>query len=299
MGTKSWRDLKLRQRQSPVGEAVPIVRCDQHVIDGRPIHINLTFAGDIYLSGDEWEENFRDILSPVYLLAPKLIFKDVRRISERLEPMPASNGKLIDLGEVATAVPTDPWQDGASNDTLSDLLQIRRNDRLFRFKNIAFDIRALVQLDGRRSRSTETGRETLCYPSLVRIRINGSGRYLHLLCGVIFPSPDGSEVGGFRLRYADDDVQVVPLIYGKHVRDGWYDSQEGEEASGLVWQGTPSDFTPYKLPPRFGGLKVYYVRLELSKPREHIRSIEFYSSANNPENLQFASGPFLLAATLE
>src|SRR5258708_4282766 len=123
MESKTWRDLKLRQRETPVGDAVPIVRCDQHTIRGVPTHLNLTFGGDIFSSGAQWEEEFRDTLGSLYLLAPKLIFGDVRRIPDRVEARPSkATHAQLDLGPVATALPSDPWQDGASDDTFGELL---------------------------------------------------------------------------------------------------------------------------------------------------------------------------------
>jgi hypothetical protein len=301
---KKWYDWKQRQRETPVGDAVPIVRCDQHKVNGESVHLNLTFGGDVFISGTYWEEAFRDVLALPYLETPRQVFLNVQPIPKRVPSRPpAATTGQIDLGPLATALPGDPWQDGKSSDSMAGLVAAVGPNGLWAHGGVEFDLRALIQLDGRRLGLQEkaVGRREWYYPTKpVVIPVGRAARKIHMLGGVVFPAPEGAEVGGLRVMHAGGTVQVIPWRYGIDLRDGWSDQQSGEEAGKLAW--TAPAFTPKEpgVPKRIGPLKVYHWSVDLERPGEAIESCEFFSSATNPDvSKQYPSGPFLLAVSLE
>jgi hypothetical protein len=301
---RKWLEWKLQQRKTPVGDAVPIVRCDQHGPGGEKVHLNLTFGGDVFISRASWEEEFRDVLATPYLMTPKQVFADVRPIPERVPPRPPGAGpNQIDLGPLATALPGDPWQDGTSEDSLAGLIGSVGANGLWAHGGVEFDVRALIQLDGRKKKAgeDESGRADWFYPTKpVTVPIGQAARRLHVLGGVIFRSPDGAEVAGLSVKFAGGNVQVIPWRYGYQVRDGWHDQSTGAEADKLTWTASTFKSDVPGVPQRSGPLKVFHWSVDLETPGEIIEAIGFYSSATQPDTgRQFLSGPFLLAVTLE
>jgi hypothetical protein len=306
LGEHTWLQWKEGQRRTAVGDAVPMVRCDQHMIDDRNVHLNLSFGGDVYVSGVYWEESFRDQLPLPYLTNADQIGRSTLPIPERVPPRPAgATGAHVDLGPAATALPRDPWQDGTSNDTLAGLLEAVSPDGLWHHEGVSFDVRALVQLDGRRGNEREvkeeTGRSELYYPTSPRvIQVGAGGRRLHIMGGVVFPAPEGSEVGGLLVRYTGGGEQRIPWRYGIEVRDGWYDKSVGEEEKHRAWTAESFDSDVNGVPTRRGPLAVYHWVVELNQPGQVIESLQFFSSATQESEAdQFTSGPFLLAVTVE
>lgn len=301
---KTWLDWKKRQRLTAVGDAVPMVRCDQHEISGEMVHLNLSFGGDVYISGAYWEEVFRDLLAMPYLSTPRQVFAAVDRIPARVAVRPmGATPRHIDLGPMATALPGDPWQDGTSTDTMASLVESAGSSGLWVHQGIGFDVRALVQLDGRRLHKDEkvTGRNELFYPTQpVSIPVGLPGHRLHVLGGAVFAAPVGEEIGGLIVTYSGGAAQRIPWRYGVDVRDGWTDSVTGQEETHLAW--TADGFTPEVpgVPKRTGPLKVYHLVADLERPNETIQALEFFSSATHPDPAKrHVSGPFLLAVTLE
>jgi hypothetical protein len=302
LGEQTWLQWKEGQRRTAVGDAVPMVRCDQHTISDRNVHLNLSFGGDVYVSGVYWEESFRDHLPVPYLTNADQIARSTRPIPERVPPRPrGAMAGHVDLGPVANALPGDPWQDGTSNDTLAGLVDTVGPDGLWHHQGIAFDVRALVQLDGRRSREGETGRSELYYPTTPRvIQVGVAGRRLHILGGVVFPSPVGAEVGGLLVRYQGGGEQRFPWRYGIEVRDGWYDESVGEEVKHRAWTAESFDPEVMGVPRRRGPLAVYHWQVELNQADQVIETMELFSSASQESEADwFPSGPFLLAVTVE
>lgn len=301
---KTWLDWKNRQRLTAVGEAVPMVRCDQHEVAGEKVHLNLSFSGDVFVSRNSWEEEFRDVLATPYLMTPEQVFRDVRRISERVPARPTgAASRHLDLAAFANALPGDPWQDGTSGDTLAALLNAVGTDGLWEHGGVRFDVRALVQLDGRRLRPGEQGpgRGDWFYPTgPVTLPVHQAGQRLHLLGGAVFPAPVGAVVAELTLTYAGGSNQRIPWRYGTDLRDGWHDTETGEEHGHLAWTSAEYTAKVRGVPDRSGPLKVYHWSVDLEKPGEEIASITFSSSASHPDpEKQYVSGPFLLAATLE
>jgi hypothetical protein len=301
---KSGLEWKEAQCRAVGAGVVPMVRCDQHTVDGRNVYLNLTQSGTVYVSGTFWEEEVRDVLALPYLMTPRQILRDQRRMVERVPLRPAGAGTgPIDLGGVATALPGDPWQDGTSEDSLAGLLAEAGPDGLWKRGGVGFDVRALIQLDGRRLQDGEqaAGRETAFYPTEpVTIPVGRGGVTLHLLGGVVFPAAEGADVGEVVVQYAGGARQHIPWRYGVEVRDGWHDPEQGSEAVHLAWTAGGFDAEPREVPKRSGPMKVYHWSVKLDRPGVPIETLVFASSAAHPdEEKRQLSGPFLLAATLE
>ena len=92
-----------------MGDAVPIVRCDQHEVKAQKVHLNLTFDGDVFVSGVIWEEAFRDVLATALPddARPGLLEREADS-GTGASPSAGATPAQLDLGPVATALPGRP-----------------------------------------------------------------------------------------------------------------------------------------------------------------------------------------------
>lgn len=83
---------------------------------------------------------------------------------------------------------------------------------------IPFDVRGIVQLDGREARR-RFGR--LLPPAVRGIPVGRAFRTLHVVHGAHWPSPDGTEVARWRVRYADGQTASIPVRLGREIHGAW------------------------------------------------------------------------------
>jgi len=101
---------------------------------------------------------------------------------------------------------------------------------------------------------------------------------------------DGTVVGRYRVHYEDTSVEVIPIIYGKDVRDWWYVEDEDEVNPGNVaWKGD-NDLTKSYEKVR---IRLYQTTWLNPKPDKKVVRIDFVSTNES------AGAPFCVAITAE
>lgn len=149
------------------------------------------------------------------------------------------------------------------------------------FDRIRFDARGIVQL-AREASAQAQGRQ---FPDQVQgIPLGQKARRLHFLHGTGWTVDEGVEVGRYVIHYADGKTEVLPLLYGRDLRDWWVDGLSRPPANAVVaWAGA----TP-------GGERVciYHRVWENPFPDREIASLDFVSTRT-------MCAPFLIAVTAE
>lgn len=135
------------------------------------------------------------------------------------------------------------------------------------FGGILFDVSGTMLL-----RSTEM-------PHLkerhAELPVNGKFRYLHILHGIGYADPDGTEVARMELRYADGETRSLPIVYGAHVRDWWRwpsdaVSSLSHAGSAVAWSG------PHPGSPTLE-LRLFRTTFENPRPGVVIDHVDFVS----------------------
>lgn len=288
------REFKARQRQTAIGDWVPMVRCHAHKRPNRHLHLNLSFGGAVYESGLYWETQFRHICPLPYLGQSDMFFSAAHppRYTEDI-PKRASRAAAgaLDLGSAYNALLQDPWNSDEPPDRMDEWLARLGSDGLFNDGAVQFDVRGVVQVEGdgvRLNRGHEPDRQLGFYPRASRpVAVNKSVSRLHALAGVIYEGEDGSEVGRIKLFRGDSEVESLPLFQGRHVRHQPSGKEAAEAESRLVYrrpsvEGTTSD-APHA---------IYHVTWPLKTAGTVIDRLEF-SATDGP------TSPFLMAITVE
>jgi hypothetical protein len=108
---------------------------------------------------------------------------------------------------------------------------------------------------------------------------------LHLLLGTFVPEAEGTVIGRLELHYADGETQPLDLVYGRDVRDWWYDpaKADAEMTAGgkVVWTGLNPVANDYGR-----RLRLYLNTRENPRPGVKITSFDFVSAMSK-------SAPFL------
>jgi beta-lactamase regulating signal transducer with metallopeptidase domain len=101
--------------------------------------------------------------------------------------------------------------------------------------------------------------------------------------------PDNTVVGRYRVHYEDTSVEVIPIIYGKDVRDWWY-VEDGDEVNpgNVVWKGDNE-----RAKGMGARIRLYTTSWLNPKPDKRIVRIDFVST------LESAAAPFCVAITAE
>lgn len=196
-----------------------------------------------------------------------------RFIPDRLAQAPP---ECIDLTEYYNAALLQSWHPGMPNNSL-DMLP----PGLLDLGGTVFDVRGIVQLAG-----LDLRRAGGKYPQQINgIRVGRKCRQLHFLQAAGWHSPDGTQIGAFRVHYAAQPDQLIPIVYGQDVRDwnGSSDSATDLTRGQIVWSAINN-----------AGL---HVRLFESTwvnpmPEEEIVSVDYTSAMAQ-------AAPFLVALTAE
>jgi hypothetical protein len=154
--------------------------------------------------------------------------------------LPQAPPEMIDLTGYYNAAMDQTWHPSVTNNTL-DLLPCG----LLQFGELAFDVRGIVQLDGRRLK--EAGGQ---YPQeIAGIKVAQTCRRLHFLQACGWRASDGTQIGSYVVHYANDLKQVIPIIYGEDVRDWNAQADRSTEVKRavLVWNNTNKALRPVRL----------------------------------------------------
>lgn len=156
---------------------------------------------------------------------------------------------------------------------------------------VPFEIRGVVQLDGKKIREWERTE----FPKAVNGMVVGHKfQTLHLLHGAggVYDE-DGTTIGTLVLRYADDSTASIDIKNGEHVRDWWGDPQQPITGTNsvLAWRGTNPALRKYG-GEKPGELRIYRSTFINPQAEKLVKTIDFKSAMQN-------SSPFLLGITLE
>jgi len=148
-----------------------------------------------------------------------------------------------------------------------------------------FDIRGVIQLSRRRDRIGDSGSPE----SITGIKIGLKSRRLHFLHATTFEADGGTQVGTYVVRYARNEPQVIPIVYGKDVRN-WQTAKREPlttQNSSLAWIGS----NPL-VQSQSRSLRMFKSTWENPLPDEEIASIDFVSNMSD-------AAPFLVAITAD
>jgi WD40 repeat protein len=158
---------------------------------------------------------------------------DLDRVLSRRPPRrdPSALSEVIDLTAFYNASLAVPWHGGAQGNHLAAL-----PSGIQTFGGSRFDVRGLIQVINTRTQGP------LSYPSRVNgIRIGLKAQRLQFLHATMGGQPpDGTRVGHYRVRYANGNIQELPIIYGLHARD-WHEHPGAPveaDAATIAWAGT-------------------------------------------------------------
>jgi len=283
-GRIRMRDWKRRQ-MGLVGSAVPMVRCHLH----DPV-LNLSFDGKIYESPGTWENLFSDVVNMDELMPSKLFGQAADQIvlglarpaaTQAVVRNPEPKQRPISLSNVYNAMLTMAWHpkpaDGSPGFDLSPLPQKTQT-----LGDVSFDIRGIVQLAGQKLKAA--GGE---FPEEVKgIPVGMKCRRLHFLHSTGWSANDGTQVGLYRLHYADGQTQELPIIYGKQVRD-WFSNpgtQLLDDNTVVAWSVKPMRDADNKT--------LFRTSWDNPLPDVELKSIDFVSGMADP-------APFLIAISVE
>jgi hypothetical protein len=186
--------------------------------------------------------------------------------------------EMIDLTQYYNAAMTQTWHpDPFFTSNSLDILPCG----LLQFGQVAFDVRGIVQLAGRR-----LNRNGGQYPQQITgIKVAQSCRQLHFLHASGWRSPDGTQIGSYVVHYANGRREDIPIIYGEDLRD-W--NAEGDRSTEVkravvVWNSTNRALLPVRL------FRTTWVN---PKPETEIRTLDYCSDMAE-------AAPFLIAITAD
>ncbi|PYM13236.1 MAG: hypothetical protein DME18_09505, partial [Verrucomicrobia bacterium] len=111
-------------------------------------------------------------------------------------------------------------------------------------------------------------------------------RRLHFLHSTGWSAGDGTQVGLYRLHYADGQTQELPIIYGKHVRD-WFPNPGApalDSNTVVAWSVKPARDADNKT--------LFRTSWDNPLPDVELKGIDFVSGMADP-------APFLIAISVE
>lgn len=204
-----------------------------------------------------------------------------------VEPADAITGHAfyLDLQPVANQKLTDVT--GDNGHSLARVPQQRRE-----FGGVPFQVGPkFVRLKGTNRPELPAG--------AVGVRVGFAFDRLHVLHGTEYGAfgdakhrfhvADGTEIGRYRVRFADGDEHLVPVVYGRDVRDTWdWDKSRATARGKVVWTGTSPGASKEGV-----SLRLYLMTWTNPRPGAEVTHIDFVSAGDT------AASPFCLALTAE
>lgn len=184
----------------------------------------------------------------------------------------------IDLSKQFNALLTESWHDPSHIRNNLAALPVG----LQTLAAVEFDIRGVVQ-----AASTNTDTLLRGFPQRIdSIPVHRACRKLAFLMGAGWIDPDGVQIGQFVLHYTDGQTKMLPIIYGRDVRD-WWNSEGVTPGSTVAWNGENDAAVA-----GHSKIRLFKNVRDNPLPGARIETIDFVSTMQN-------SAPFLLAITLE
>jgi len=163
---------------------------------------------------------------------------------------------------------------------------------LMNLGGVEFDIRGVIQV--RRAEPLGGPWELAASDDPVRvdgIPVQQEAARLHLLLGTAQPEAEGTVIGRLLLDYADGESRSLDLVYGRDVRDWWYDPAKADaettDRAKVVWTGMNPVADQYGR-----RLRLYLNTQENPRPGVKLTTFDFASAMSK-------SAPFLIALTVE
>ena len=101
---------------------------------------------------------------------------------------------------------------------------------------------------------------------------------------------DDTEIGSYKINYADKTTETIPIVYGQDVRDWWYIEGEKETARAkVVWKGENEQAKKLN-----SKVRLYMTTWKNPKPDKKVVSIDYIG-----RKADTAAAPFCVAMTLE
>ncbi len=102
--------------------------------------------------------------------------------------------------------------------------------------------------------------------------------------------PDGTRIGTYTVRYDDKSTAEIPIVYGEHTRDWFYQDGEKEPSKAKVaWKGENEFATGVR-----SKIRVYHMTWDNPNPAKKIVSIDYSSKKD-----ETPAAPFCIAITAE
>jgi hypothetical protein len=101
--------------------------------------------------------------------------------------------------------------------------------------------------------------------------------------------PDGTQIAGYKVHYADGDSATIAVVYGKDVRDWWYTkASKGVTRGKVAWEGEND------LGKGLGSqIRLYLTTWENPFPAKRVARIDYEKRGESN------AAPFCIAMTLE
>jgi hypothetical protein len=100
---------------------------------------------------------------------------------------------------------------------------------------------------------------------------------------------DGTTIGSYTVHYEDNTTAEIPIVYGEHSRDWFYQDDPEPTKAKVAWSGENDYATNVR-----SKIRVYQMTWENPKPDKKIASIDF---AGRKE--ETVAAPFVIAITAE
>jgi len=162
-----------------------------------------------------------------------------------------------------------------------------------KFNDVPFSVGKKMIMLGSAAQKTE--------PAKVEgIAVGRSANRLHFLHANgdgLAPSKEGrawfvkdcTTIGNYTVRYEDDTTAEIPIVYGEHSRDWFYQDDAEPTKAKVAWSGDNDYATA-----RGSKIRVYQMTWDNPKPDKKIVSIDF---AGRKE--ETTAAPFVIAITAE
>jgi hypothetical protein len=137
------------------------------------------------------------------------------------------------------------------------------------------------------------GKNTDALPSEVKgIPVNAAFERLHILHSTGYGEnpqmTEGTEIGAYTIRYADDTTERIPIVYGEDVRDWWdWPPRTDLKRAKVAWTGTNPFANTYERK-----IRLFAVTWTNPHPAKKVTSIDMNTAETECD-------PFLVALTAE
>lgn len=201
---------------------------------------------------------------------------------ERARVASTTNTVPLDLSPVINAQLDQQWN--ITSYPGDDLAELPRG--LHEFDGVVFDVRGVVQLQGR------VWKKRGCpFPEKVEgIPVHRACRSLYLLhADGGAHAPTGAAVALLVLHYSDGTLADIPIQHDIHVKDWWsYGRPPPSDPNTVVaWVGQN------KATARMGrSVRLYKTRFDNPYPEKRVETLDYVSAMEDP-------GPFMVALTVE